>query len=80
MTTPARDPERCPLCEQPNDCGAARGEATCWCFSAEIPPAVIARVQPIIESGLAMVWANKETAQQAIAKIVPLVNSALAAG
>ena len=46
MTTPARDPERCPLCEQPNDCGAARGEAACWCFSAEIPPAVIARVPP----------------------------------
>ena len=38
------------------------------------------KVQPIIESELANVWANKETAQQAIAKIVPQVNTTLAAG
>ncbi len=46
MTTPARDPERCPLCDGPNACGAARGQSTCWCFTAVIPPEVIARVPP----------------------------------
>jgi len=56
MTTPARDPERCPLCEQPNACGAARGESTCWCFTAVIPPAVIARV-PAEDQGVRCVCA-----------------------
>ena len=38
------DPARCPICERPNACGAARGEATCWCFTAQIPADVLARV------------------------------------
>lgn len=46
MTSPAPDPTRCPLCERPNECGAARGAATCWCFTAVIPADVVARVPP----------------------------------
>jgi hypothetical protein len=35
---------RCPLCGAANNCGIALGQTTCWCFSAAIPPEVLARV------------------------------------
>lgn len=39
-----RDPNRCPLCEQPNACGAAGGASTCWCFTVTIPADVLAKI------------------------------------
>lgn len=27
---------RCPICDATNDCGAARGSATCWCFAERV--------------------------------------------
>lgn len=45
VTAPV-DPKRCPLCRDDNNCGAARGEATCWCFTARVPDEVLERVPP----------------------------------
>jgi hypothetical protein len=64
MTTPVRDPERCPLCGGPNACGAARGDATCWCFTAVIPPEIIARV-PAEDRGVRCVCAACAVAEPA---------------
>jgi hypothetical protein len=36
MTT-SPDPTRCALCGEPNECGMARGDTECWCFSTKIP-------------------------------------------
>ena len=38
------DPVRCPLCGDDNACGMAAGASACWCFTATIPPEVLARV------------------------------------
>jgi hypothetical protein len=38
------DPRRCPLCGGPNVCGVAAGADSCWCFTAQVPPDVVARV------------------------------------
>jgi hypothetical protein len=38
------DTAQCPICGGPNDCGVAQGKSDCWCFSASIPPEVLARV------------------------------------
>jgi Cysteine-rich CWC len=38
------DPKCCPLCGNANDCGMAAGKEKCWCFTAVISEAVIARV------------------------------------
>jgi len=38
------DPERCPLCGQPNQCGVAAGKRTCWCFSPPFPPEILERI------------------------------------
>lgn len=43
-TSPRFDRSRCPLCGGPNECGAARGESSCWCQSATIPQEVLDRV------------------------------------
>ncbi|MGI5939950.1 MAG: cysteine-rich CWC family protein [Thermoleophilia bacterium] len=43
---PLFDVSRCPLCGQPNDCGAARGDPTCWCRSVTIPQEVLDRIPP----------------------------------
>jgi hypothetical protein len=40
----ALDPARCPLCAQPNACGAAAGRDTCWCFDASLAPEALARI------------------------------------
>lgn len=40
------DPSRCPLCGQPNQCGIAAGEATCWCFETPIPAEALEKVPP----------------------------------
>ncbi|HMQ12505.1 MAG TPA: cysteine-rich CWC family protein [Candidatus Competibacter phosphatis] len=37
---------RCPLCGQPNECGIAAGQSTCWCFETRIPPEVLEKVPP----------------------------------
>ena len=29
--------DRCPLCGEDNECGAAAGRETCWCFEVVIP-------------------------------------------
>ena len=34
----------CPLCGQANDCGAVEGRSECWCFTATVPEAVLARL------------------------------------
>lgn len=64
MMSPDRDPERCPLCEQPNHCAAARGESTCWCFDVQIPNDVLARV-PESDRGLRCVCRSCATAPPA---------------
>lgn len=38
------DPEYCPLCDQLNQCGVARGRGMCWCFTRPIPGEVLARI------------------------------------
>jgi hypothetical protein len=40
----ALDPSRCPLCGEPNACGAAAGRETCWCFEARLAPEALARI------------------------------------
>jgi hypothetical protein len=45
MTSPI-DPTRCPLCGAENECGAARGAGTCWCFAQRIPDDVLERIPP----------------------------------
>lgn len=37
MTERALDPSRCALCGEPNECGMARGDSECWCYSTVIP-------------------------------------------
>jgi len=37
-------PGLCPLCGQPNNCGALKGEPDCWCRDAVIPQDVLDRV------------------------------------
>jgi hypothetical protein len=46
MSASTPDPRRCPLCGEPNACGMSSGAGTCWCFSTEIPAAVLERVPP----------------------------------
>jgi hypothetical protein len=48
---------RCPLCGNDNACGAAAGQSTCWCFSADISPEALAQV-PADQQGLACVCAQ----------------------
>ncbi|HUL76591.1 MAG TPA: cysteine-rich CWC family protein [Vicinamibacteria bacterium] len=48
------DPCRCPLCGEDNDCGMAKGKATCWCFFVTIPRDVLDRV-PAEAKGIACV-------------------------
>lgn len=31
-------PERCPLCNEPNECGVAKGKGVCWCFAEKALP------------------------------------------
>ena len=57
MTAPSIEPSVCPLCGQPNRCGAAAGEAECWCYSAAIPNEVLERV-PQAAKGVACVCRN----------------------
>jgi hypothetical protein len=55
--TDTLNPSVCPLCRQPNQCGAAAGEATCWCYSTAVPKEVLDRV-PEAEKGAACVCRN----------------------
>jgi hypothetical protein len=54
---PAVDPAVCPLCGEPNRCGAAAGAASCWCFTATIPDRVLAEL-PAEAVGVACVCAR----------------------
>jgi hypothetical protein len=54
MSASPVDPKRCPLCGDDNDCGAARGAATCWCFESKVPAEVLERV-PAAAKGVACV-------------------------
>jgi hypothetical protein len=38
------DPKRCPLCGNANECAMAGPAEKCWCFTAIISEAVLARV------------------------------------
>ncbi|HVU04968.1 MAG TPA: cysteine-rich CWC family protein [Polyangiaceae bacterium] len=38
------DPNVCPSCGRPNDCQAALGKDTCWCFSVTIDPERLAAI------------------------------------
>lgn len=49
------DERLCPLCRQPNACGAA--SARCWCFDVVVPPALLARV-PQAQRGRACICRN----------------------
>lgn len=42
------DTQRCPLCNNANQCGVANGrvDEPCWCFDARIDPAAIERLTP----------------------------------
>ena len=44
MSGATLDPTRCPLCALPNVCGMAAGEASCWCFDAQLAPEALARI------------------------------------
>lgn len=47
--TEAPDPNRCPLCGQPNQCGQcdpAKVEQPCWCFSVDIAAQTQAAIPP----------------------------------
>jgi len=48
------DPSRCPLCGGPNECGAVKGESTCWCHTAVIPREVWQRI-PVKMRGVACI-------------------------
>ncbi|WP_337955963.1 cysteine-rich CWC family protein [Curvibacter lanceolatus] len=48
----------CPLCGQPNECGACQGNASaCWCMSTPIGADVLARL-PAEERGLRCICAR----------------------
>ncbi len=53
----AIDPSLCPLCGGANQCGAAAGKGTCWCFSHPIPQEIIDAV-PIEARELACICAT----------------------
>ena len=57
MSEPDVDPLRCPLCGQPNACGAAAGAEHCWCFDVTLAPAALARV-PEAARGIACICAK----------------------
>ena len=38
------DASICPLCGEPNGCAIVEGKSECWCFTATVPEAVVARV------------------------------------
>ncbi len=45
-------PEKCPLCDQPNDCQLCTHttyKGPCWCVTAKIPDELIARVTPELQ-------------------------------
>ena len=49
----ACQPEKCPLCGEPNDCQLcthAAYKGPCWCVKAKIPDELIARVPPDLQS------------------------------
>jgi hypothetical protein len=64
MTDTAPIATRCPVCGDDNACGAAAGQSTCWCFSAEISPEALAQV-PAEQQGVACVCARCATQAKA---------------
>jgi hypothetical protein len=40
------DPKTCPLCGEPNGCGAAAGKPDCWCFNVSLDKAALERIPP----------------------------------
>ena len=57
MTERAIDPSKCALCGEPNECGMARGDSECWCFSAKIPEKALNLV-PLAAKGTACICAK----------------------
>ncbi len=63
MTPMDETVSRCPLCGQPNECGMAAGQSSCWCFETQIPPEVLERVPPELR-GVACVCKACATGQR----------------
>lgn len=74
----AMDPSRCPLCGQPNACGAEAARCSgepctdCWCMTVAIPAALRAQV-PAEAQGLACICRN------CVAQACPAPNSTVKA-
>ncbi|MEM1032869.1 MAG: cysteine-rich CWC family protein [Myxococcota bacterium] len=52
------DPQRCPLCGDPNHCGVASGKGTCWCFARAPVSEEILSMVPGEARGVACVCAR----------------------
>jgi len=76
MTVPPILPTLCPLCGEPNECGAAAGAAECWCYAAAIPRAVLDRV-PDAAKGVACVCRTCAAGRTSAPKRLEQLNSLL---
>lgn len=62
-TPPPTEPDRCPLCGQPNQCAmeierrTGIQQAACWCAAEKIPQALLDRIDAA-DVGLACVCAT----------------------
>ena len=72
MTSNDVDPARCPLCSGENGCGMVAGNASCWCFSAQIPAEVLARIPPAAQ-GVACICESCASGATEPKKTLPLV-------
>ena len=62
-----RDPRRCPLCGNINDCGIAGGQETCWCFTESVSPETLKRI-PAGARGIACVCRLCVSSQHALTR------------
>lgn len=67
------DPARCPLCSKQNGCGMAAGNTSCWCFSAQIPAEVLARMPPAAQGVVCICEACASAAATEAKETLPLV-------
>ena len=42
--SPTAGSPRCPLCNEPNQCGMAAGAPRCWCYDAVLPEELIEKL------------------------------------
>ena len=62
-----RDPHRCPLCGNINDCGVAAGQESCWCFTQTVSPEILKRI-PAEARGIACVCRLCASSQGALTR------------